>query len=410
METRKKKNFLNKHKMMSGAKITDILLNPNYVENYIKYALQEDEGDLKATDKGSEVAGKHARNSAIDLQMKKLIEHLYSLKFKLEKEKKAQEKEKKSSPSAQSGVKEKGKIINSQKKVTLLQNEQGKFPKRISANNKLCRKCQERGASVTSPVPQLIETIEIYKNRNAEEQRNKIYLIEKYENMLRNIKKRHLNEINEIKNNILMDVDFLIQKYRNISLELLQISKEKEKEKVYEKEKITEICINACNKFEEDVKKRAKESMQGHEARMVKVINDTKREKEDLEKKIALWKKKSNEEKTTNEKRMSDIFEKKIKEEHALNEELKSRISEEQEQQNGLIKSLYSKVDSQIKTYEENIVRVFHSILLKNGIEMDLSELSQMVKEEMDDVYGDGNRGTRNMKVISTKKDTFLFA
>lgn len=29
--------------------------------------------------------------------------------------------------------------------------------------------------------------------------------------MLRNIKKRHIKEINEIKNYILMDVDFLIQ-------------------------------------------------------------------------------------------------------------------------------------------------------------------------------------------------------
>ncbi|SBS96674.1 conserved Plasmodium protein, unknown function [Plasmodium malariae] len=58
---------------------------------------------------------------------------------------------------------------------------------------------------------QLMKTIEIYKNKNVEEKKCQNYIITKYENVLRNMKRKHINEISEIKNNVLQDVDFLIQ-------------------------------------------------------------------------------------------------------------------------------------------------------------------------------------------------------
>ncbi|EUR75280.1 hypothetical protein PFBG_01403 [Plasmodium falciparum 7G8] len=128
----------------------------------------------------------------------------------------------------------------------------------------------------------LLRAIDIYKNKHTEEQKNRMDTEEKYEQMVRNLKKKHISEINEIKNNILEDVNLLIQKYRTISLKLLNITNKKE----LEKKKITEICVSACKQFEDDVKDKAKISMEEYKSHIMYSVNKIKEEKHNLEKKM----------------------------------------------------------------------------------------------------------------------------
>ncbi|VWU51276.1 conserved protein, unknown function [Hepatocystis sp. ex Piliocolobus tephrosceles] len=379
METIKsKKKNINKNSVVSKAKLTDIIRNPKYTENYIGHTIQANEKNFKVVQDNKDIESKKKNHdNEIDFQLKNLIEHLYSIKFKLEKEKK-KEKEKE---------KEKEKKVTplSNRKCLLKEKENGTNGQKKSVNiksNTLEQKCKEGDKLAETAIPNLIKTIEIYKNRVIEEERRKRLLVQKYEKMLRSVKKKHMQEINEIKNNILMDVDFIIQKYRNISMELLEISKEKEKEKVDEKKKISEICIMACKRFEEDVKKKAMESIREHESEMLSSLYAIKREKEDIEKKYIELKNKK-EKSSCNEKRQAYLFEQQMKKKQVLSEDHTNNIPLEKDQRNHIIKSIYTKVDSQIKTYEENIVKVFHDILVKNNISLGIDELSQQIKDIM---------------------------
>ncbi|KAI4837346.1 hypothetical protein MKS88_003817 [Plasmodium brasilianum] len=352
MDVERKKNFINKDTSVSKANIKDILQNSNYIENYINYSLQDDENNLNVASKRKGSSEHKVGSGEINTQLKKLIEHLYSLKFTLEKEKKRQKRKKKN-------------MFNDKSR-----DEEKKKEKEKCVNNQINN-------------IQLMKTIEIYKNKNVEEKKCQNYIITKYENVLRNMKRKHINEISEIKNNVLQDVDFLIQKYRNVSLELLQISKKKEVEKREEKKRITEICISACKRFEEDVKKKAKASLQSHLSEITKSISGIKKEKENLEKKLVELNQKMDEQKHKTEKKAFDVFENKIKEERALNAELRKRLSLEREQQKILITDLYSKIDIQIKKYEESIIIIFQNFLLNNNITMGIGELSKYIKEAM---------------------------
>ncbi|SCO93227.1 conserved Plasmodium protein, unknown function [Plasmodium malariae] len=390
MDVERKKNFINKDTSVSKANIKDILQNSNYIENYINYSLQDDENNLNVASKRKGSSEHKVGSGEINTQLKKLIEHLYSLKFTLEKEKKRQKRKKKNMFNDKSRdeekKKEKEKCVNNQINNIQVKNEQGQIhekKKKIFNSCKLVRKYLERESLAASSVPHLMKTIEIYKNKNVEEKKCQNYIITKYENVLRNMKRKHINEISEIKNNVLQDVDFLIQKYRNVSLELLQISKKKEVEKREEKKRITEICISACKRFEEDVKKKAKASLQSHLSEITKSISGIKKEKENLEKKLVELNQKMDEQKHKTEKKAFDVFENKIKEERALNAELRKRLSLEREQQKILITDLYSKIDIQIKKYEESIIIIFQNFLLNNNITMGIGELSKYIKEAM---------------------------
>ncbi|CRG93733.1 conserved Plasmodium protein, unknown function [Plasmodium gallinaceum] len=386
MEIKKKKETNNNRKVSeSKSKLSDILLKKNHIENYINYSLKENENSYKQN-KINNMKDNKVDKNALEIQLKKLTEHLYSLKFKLEKEKKKEKKKKHCIINNIDEPKEKD-ITTKNRKDLIISKKNHDITERVFPNDKLVHNNTEREISMTKYIPELIKTIEIYKNRTLEEQRNKKYIIEKYENILRNIKKQHIDEISEIKNNILEDVDFLIQKYRKIALELLEITKKKEKEKKEEQKKITEVCINACKKFEEDVKNKAKISLEEYKSYMLTLINNVKKEKEALEKKINELKKKTEEEKCHTEKRVFHACENKIKEEHNLNKELKNRLVLQKEEQNVLINNIYSKVDKQIKIYEENIIKIFHNILINNNINMSISELCNCIKDTMDEQY-----------------------
>ncbi|CRH00981.1 conserved Plasmodium protein, unknown function [Plasmodium relictum] len=391
MDIRKKKEIINNNKGdESKSKLSDILLKKNHIENYINYSLKENERNLYKQRKKNNLKNNQLDRDAIETQLKKLIENLYSLKFKLEKEKEKERKKKTCTVSDQVESIEKNKTKKNRKNLTISKKDH-EIQERIFSSNKLVLNNTDRDISIVKHVPELIKTVEIYKNRYVEEQRNKKYIIEKYEKILRNIKKQHINEISEIKNNIIQDVDFLIQKYRKISLELLEITKKKEKEKKEEQTKIIEICINACKKFEEDVKNKAKVSIQEYKSYMLKLINNDKKEKETLEKKITELKQKIEEEKYNTERKVFDVCENKIKEERELNKELKNRLILEKEEQNVLVNNIYSKVDKQIKIYEENIIDIFHNILIKNNINLSISELCNCIKDAMDNKYKNDN-------------------
>ncbi|ANQ09156.1 Uncharacterized protein PCOAH_00035270 [Plasmodium coatneyi] len=376
----------------------------NHSQNYVKHALQEG-----ATEESTPTVGVNAspileHGMKVDSQLKTLIEHLYVLKFKLEKEKKMHKRKKKDLPKEEGVQKEdKTNAKNAQNKVQIESKNPQKreepinrtLMKRLSQNcewHKSCRDddlgADDPGGESSCPIPQLIETIEIYKQRNAEEQREKVHLIEKYERVLRKIRKRHIHQIGQIKNNVLLDVDFLIQKYRNVSLELLQIGRKKEKEKRDENRKMSEMCITACRRFEENMKESAKTAMQEHQAEVAKTVGDAKRENAALKKKISELKNKMEKDKRESGKIEVKELQNQISEQCAVNDELRAAISREKKEHEMNLMDLYSKVDLQIKTYKENIVKVFHDILLKNKIDMSMDELSSCIQVAMDTHYG----------------------
>ncbi|GAB67399.1 hypothetical protein PCYB_114190 [Plasmodium cynomolgi strain B] len=262
----------------------------NHFQKYVKHAHREDATGESIPTVGINASPIPVHGMKVDSQFKTLIEHLYSLKFKLEKEKKIHNRKKKGLPKEE-GVHQEDKT-NAKDAPNRIQIEGENVQKREEPTNRaLMRRDDDLGADdpegeSSCPIPQLIETIEIYKHRNAEEQREKVHLIEKYERFLRKIRKRHIHQIGQIKNNVLLDVDFLIQKYRNVSLELLQIGRKKEKEKKEENRKMTEMCIAACRRFEADVKERAKTAMQEHQTEVAKIIGDAKKENAALKKKM----------------------------------------------------------------------------------------------------------------------------
>ncbi|KEG03615.1 hypothetical protein YYE_01639 [Plasmodium vinckei vinckei] len=386
----KKKKIINKGISAPTSKTSNILLKAKYAENYTKTLLDEYTKNLNLQGPKNNLEYNQARDNAIDLKLKTLIKHLYNIKSKLEHEKKIQKGNKKNTLLNEINS-QKGKQINinSHKKKYPIKNDGLKIARNATPNNKLYEQ-YINGESVENVIPQLIKAIEIYKNKNIEEQRNKTCIIQKYENLLRNIKKRHIKEINEIKNYILMDVDFLIQKYRNVSFELLQISKDKENEKVREKNKITEICVNACKKFEEDVNKKAKDFVEVQTSQITKSINNINKENDNLQKKIISLKKQNEEEININQQKSLEIFQSQINEERGINEELRNQIVLEKTQRNDFMKNLYSSVDSQIKSYEENIIKIFHDILLQHNINIDISTLSENINKAMDVHYKNG--------------------
>ncbi|CDU19496.1 hypothetical protein YYC_00939 [Plasmodium yoelii 17X] len=398
----KKKKIINKGVCAPTNKISNILLKTKYAEKYPKTLLEEHAQNLNLQGLQNNLKHNQAYDNAIDLKLKTLIKHLYNLKSKLEHEKKIQKGNKKNILLNEINIQKDKQInINSHKKKRPIKNDGLKIAGNVTPNNKLHEQ-YINGESVENVIPQLIKVIEIYKNKNIEEQRSKTCIIEKYENMLRNIKKRHIKEINEIKNYILMDVDFLIQKYRNVSFELLQISKDKENEKVHEKNKITEICVNACKRFEEDVNKKAKDFVEVHTSKVSKSINNINKENDNLQKKIILLKKKNEEEININKKKSLEIFQNQINDEREINEELRNQILFEKTQRNEFMKNLYSSVDSQIKKYEESIIKIFHDILLEYNINIDISTLSENINKAMDKRYKNGNT---NSYIITEKHD-----
>ncbi|CXI80005.1 conserved Plasmodium protein, unknown function [Plasmodium berghei] len=398
----KKKKIINKGICAPTNKISNILLKTKYGEKYPKTLSEEYAQNLNLQGPQNNLEHNQAYDNAIDLKLKTLIKHLYNLKSKLEHEKKIQKGNKKNILLNEINIQKDEQInINSHKKKRPIKNDGLKIAGNVTPNNKLYEQ-YINGESVKNVIPQLIKAIEIYKNKNIEEQRSKTCIIEKYENMLRNIKKRHIKEINEIKNYILMDVDFLIQKYRNVSFELLQISKDKENEKVREKNKITEICVNACKRFEEDVNKKAKDFVEIHTSQISKSINNINKENDNLQKKIISLKKKNEEEININQKKNLEIFQNQINDEREINEELRNQILFEKIQQNDFMKNLYSSVDSQIKNYEENIIKIFHDILLEYNINIDISTLSENINKAMDVRYKNGNA---NNYIITEEHD-----
>ncbi|CAA9989173.1 conserved Plasmodium protein, unknown function [Plasmodium knowlesi strain H] len=364
----------------------------NHFQNYVMHALGEGPTEESTPTVGINSNPIPARGMKVDSQFKTLIEHLHVLKFKLEKEKKMHKRKKKGLPKEEGVYQEdKSKPKDSQNRIKI-ENENPQ--KREEPTNRILMKRDDdlgtddpEGES-SCPIPQLIETIEIYKHRNAEEQREKVQLIEKYERVLRKIRKNHIHQIGQIKNNVLLDVDFLIQKYRNVSLELLQIGRKKEKEKKEENRKMTEMCIAACRKFEENVKENAKTAMQEQQTEMAKTIGDAKRENVALKKKMSELKNKMEHGKRESEKIEVKELQNQIREQCAVNDELRKSILQEKKEHEMNIMDLYSKVDLQIKTYEENIVKVFHDILLKNKIDMGMEELSRCIQVAMDTHHG----------------------
>ncbi|KJP86998.1 hypothetical protein AK88_03397 [Plasmodium fragile] len=366
----------------------------NNCQNYVKHALGEDANEESIPTVGVNVSPIPAHGMKVDSQFKTLIEHLYMLKFKLEKEKKTHKRKKKGLPKGGEGVLNQEDKTNAKDAQNRIQMESENQQKREETTNRtLMRRDDDLGAGdpegeSSCPIPQLIETIEIYKHRNAEEQREKIHLIEKYERVLRKIRKRHMHQIGQIRNNVLLDVDFLIQKYRNVSLELLQIGRKKEKEKREDNRKMTEMCIAACTKFEANVKESAKTAMQTQQAEVAKTIGDAKKENAALKKKISELKNKMEKDKDESGRIELKALQNRIKEQCAVNDELRRVISRERKENEMNLMDLYSKVDLQIKTYEENIVKVFHEILLRNKIDMGVEELSRCIQVTMDTHYG----------------------
>ncbi|KYO01849.1 hypothetical protein PGSY75_0615200 [Plasmodium gaboni] len=342
----------------SNVELSHIFLKKNHMDNYINYTLKEGYKENKDENK----------NDMIDLKMKQLIEHLYELKMKLEKDKKKDKKEKYIS---------RDNFLNEKKKSMSIKNKRSETDEKNNHNKKIIPKSNQN----MKYIPELIKAIDIYKNKHSEEQKNRMDSEEKYEQMIRNMKKKHINEINEIKNNILEDVNLLIQRYRTISLQLLNITNNKE----IEKKKITEICVNACKQFEDDVKAKTKISMQEYKSHIIYSVNKIKEEKENLEKKIRCMQKQHEEEKKKfTDQKETILLKHKMKEEQTLNKKLQSERFLEKK---NIINDLYSKVDIQIKNYEENIIRVFHAILTKHDIKMDVKELSSYIKNAMQKYY-----------------------
>ncbi|ETW19691.1 hypothetical protein PFUGPA_04822 [Plasmodium falciparum Palo Alto/Uganda] len=332
-------------------------IEKNHMDNYINYTLKKGYKENKDVYK----------NDMIDLQMTQLIEHLYGLKMKLQKEKK---KEKYIS---------RDNFPNEKKKYMSIKKKRSETDEKNNYNKLIIPKSNQN----MKYVPELLRAIDIYKNKHTEEQKNRMDTEEKYEQMVRNLKKKHISEINEIKNNILEDVNLLIQKYRTISLKLLNITNKKE----LEKKKITEICVSACKQFEDDVKDKAKISMEEYKSHIMYSVNKIKEEKHNLEKKMRYMQKQHEEEKKILEDEKETILLKhKIKEEKTLNEKIQSERFLEKR---NIINDLYSKVDVQIKNYEENIIRVFLDILTKHDIKMDAKELSSYIKNAMYNYYKD---------------------
>ncbi|ETW62686.1 hypothetical protein PFMC_01421 [Plasmodium falciparum CAMP/Malaysia] len=330
-------------------------IEKNHMDNYINYTLKKGYKENKDVYK----------NDMIDLQMTQLIEHLYGLKMKLQKEKK---KEKYIS---------RDNFPNEKKKYMSIKKKRSETDEKNNYNKLIIPKSNQN----MKYVPELLRAIDIYKNKHTEEQKNRMDTEEKYEQMVRNLKKKHISEINEIKNNILEDVNLLIQKYRTISLKLLNITNKKE----LEKKKITEICVSACKQFEDDVKDKAKISMEEYKSHIMYSVNKIKEEKHNLEKKMRYMQKQHEEEKKILEDEKETILLKhKIKEEKTLNEKIQSERFLEKR---NIINDLYSKVDVQIKNYEENIIRVFLDILTKHDIKMDAKELSSYIKNAMYNYY-----------------------
>ncbi|KOB58821.1 hypothetical protein PFHG_00570 [Plasmodium falciparum HB3] len=350
-------------------------IEKNHMDNYINYTLKKGYKENKDVYK----------NDMIDLQMTQLIEHLYGLKMKLQKEKK---KEKYIS---------RDNFPNEKKKYMSIKKKRSETDEKNNYNKLIIPKSNQN----MKYVPELLRAIDIYKNKHTEEQKNRMDTEEKYEQMVRNLKKKHISEINEIKNNILEDwiqtkviFVYFYRKYRTISLKLLNITNKKE----LEKKKITEICVSACKQFEDDVKDKAKKilymiylyfyqkiSMEEYKSHIMYSVNKIKEEKHNLEKKMRYMQKQHEEEKKILEDEKETILLKhKIKEEKTLNEKIQSERFLEKR---NIINDLYSKVDVQIKNYEENIIRVFLDILTKHDIKMDAKELSSYIKNAMYNYY-----------------------
>lgn len=394
-QTTDTKGTKKKSEITSTKKLSNILQSENCLQEYIDLALKERKKEISGETKKKNLGKKQnsgkesqADNELVEDQLKKLLEHLYSLKFKLEKEKGKEEEKKKGKESEN----EKKKNQNDNIKVTRSQETNKNITNGMGYTGRtVLKNLEDNDSEDTKPlvehVPELIETIEIYKNRNIEEQKHKKHIIEKYESMLRNLKNQHIKEINDIKNTIFEDVDFLIQKYRNVSFELYEISKRKEKKHENEKKKITDICINACKKFEEDVKAKARASLQEYKDYMTKVNENLNREKENLERRITDLRKNMEEEKLMIEKRLFESCEKNLKQEYEINKKLNNQIIIERHQHNAMINTLYTNIDQQIKIYEENIIKVVHGILTNNNIHMSLDELYNLIKNAMDEEY-----------------------
>ncbi|CAG9477985.1 conserved Plasmodium protein, unknown function [Plasmodium vivax] len=378
----------------------------NHFQNYVTHTLGEGVTEESTPTVRVNASPIPAHGMKADSQFKTLIEHLHILKFKLEKEKKMHKRKKKGLPKGE-GARQEDKTNakgahsrvqfesgNPQKREertssTLMRRDDGLAADDPDAPDDPADPADPEGES-SCPIPQLIQTIEIYKHRNAEQQREKVLLIEKYERVLRKIRKRHIHQIGQIKNNVLLDVDFLIQKYRNVSLELLQIGRKKEKEKREENRKMTEMCVAACRRFEADVKESAKTAMQAQQAEVAKAIGDAKKENAALKKKISELKNQMEEDKRKAGSIEVKALQNRLREQCTVNDELRSAISRERKEHEMSLMDLYSKVDLQIKTYEENIVKVFHDILLRNKINMGVDELSRCIQVTMDAHYGQG--------------------
>ncbi|SOS77417.1 conserved Plasmodium protein, unknown function [Plasmodium sp. gorilla clade G1] len=344
-------------------------IEKNHMDNYINYTLKKGYKENKDVYK----------NDMIDLQMTQLIEHLYGLKMKLQKEKKKEKIEKIEKLEKKEKYISRDNFPNEKKKYMSIKKKRSETDEKNNYNKLIIPKSNQN----MKYVPELLRAIDIYKNKHTEEQKNRMDTEEKYEQMVRNLKKKHISEINEIKNNILEDVNLLIQKYRTISLKLLNITNKKE----LEKKKITEICVSACKQFEDDVKDKAKISMEEYKSHIMYSVNKIKEEKHNLEKKMRYMQKQHEEEKKILEDEKETILLKhKIKEEKTLNEKIQSERFLEKR---NIINDLYSKVDVQIKNYEENIIRVFLDILTKHDIKMDAKELSSYIKNAMYNYYKD---------------------
>ncbi|ETW31677.1 hypothetical protein PFFCH_00935 [Plasmodium falciparum FCH/4] len=233
-------------------------------------------------------------------------------------------------------------------------------------------------------VPELLRAIDIYKNKHTEEQKNRMDTEEKYEQMW-------------IQTKVIFV--YFYRKYRTISLKLLNITNKKE----LEKKKITEICVSACKQFEDDVKDKAKISMEEYKSHIMYSVNKIKEEKHNLEKKMRYMQKQHEEEKKILEDEKETILLKhKIKEEKTLNEKIQSERFLEKR---NIINDLYSKVDVQIKNYEENIIRVFLDILTKHDIKMDAKELSSYIKNAMYNYYKDEQIDKSRQNGVQKKKE-----
>ncbi|CAC9696231.1 conserved Plasmodium protein, unknown function [Plasmodium sp. DRC-Itaito] len=375
MEKKIKRKDDSKNDNPSNVEQSYIYLKKNHMDNYINYNLKEGYKENKD----------EYKNDMIDLQIKQLIDHLYGLKMKLQKEKKKEKKEKIEKIEKIEKKEKKEKYIsrdnfpNEKKKYMSIKKKRSETDEKNNYNKIIIPKSNQN----MKYVPELIRAIDIYKNKHTEEQKNRMDTEEKYEQMIRNLKKKHISEINQIKNNILEEVNLLIQKYRTISLKLLNITNKKE----LEKKKITEICVSACKQFEDDVKHKAKISMEEYKSHIMYTVNKIKEEKQNLEKKMRCMQKQHEEEqKKFTDKKETILLKHKMKEEQTLNRKIQSERFLEKR---NIINDLYSKVDIQIKNYEENIIRVFHDILTKHDIKMHVKELSSYIKNAMYEYYKD---------------------